>query len=217
MKAPPMQIRRSPLAQRGRERGVVLIFALIALVILLIGAAAMMASMNSSLFAAGNYGFKRDLTTQGERALNTVLTVVSTGALATEALRQTDNKAQNYRASIITDTNPQGLPNALLSTAAFDAIGVASNDITLADAGVTVRYLVDRLCVAGTTTVSTANCTVAGNVAPTTASSSEAAGRAEDSSVGGVGAIKPTAVYRVSIRVTGPRNTQSFFQATFTI
>lgn len=209
--------RRSTCAHRSRERGVVLIFALIALVILLIGAAAMMTSMNSSLFAAGNYGFKRDLTNQGERALNRVLTLVSTGALANETTRQSHNKAQNYRASIITDANAQGLPNALLSTAAFDAIGLASNDITIADAGVTVRYVVDRLCVDGTTAVDVASCTVAGNAAPTTASASEGNGRAENSSTGGVGAIKPTAVYRVSIRVTGPRNTQSFFQATFTI
>lgn len=189
---------------------------MIALVVLLIGAAAIMQSMNTALFTAGNLGFKRDLTNQGERALNTVIDMVGTGALGNEAARQANNKAQNYSATIFTDTNGQGIPAALLSDSAFDAVGVASNDITIADMKVTVRYVVDRLCATGTTAVNPTACSVAGNVAPLGGSSSDTA-RAEDSSSGGVGALVPQAIYRISIRVSGPRGTQSFFQATLTI
>lgn len=191
-------------------------FAVIALVLMLIGAAAIMHSMNTSLFTAGNLGFKRDLTNQGERALNAVLTQVSSGALGSDAARQTNNTAQNYSATIFTDTNGQGIPAALLTEAAFAAVGVVGNDIAIADMNVTVRYVVDRLCASGTTAVSPTACSVAGNVAPLGGSSSESA-RAEDASAGGVGALLPQAIYRVTIRVTGPRATQSFFQATFTI
>lgn len=205
-----------PTRPRHAQRGVALVFAMIALVVLLIGAAAIMQSMNTSLFTAGNLGFKRDLTNQGERALNTVIDLVGTGALGSETARQANNKAQNYSATIFTDTNGQGIPAALLSDTAFNAVGVASNDITIADMGVTVRYVVDRLCVAGTTTVSSTACSVAGNVAPLGGSSSDSA-RAEDSSAGGAGALVPQAIYRISIRVSGPRGTQSFFQATLTI
>ena len=205
-----------PMARRAKQGGVALVFAMIALVLLLIGAAAIMQSMNTSLFTAGNLGFKRDLTNQGERALNTVLDLVSTGALGNDAARQTNNTARNYSATLFTDTNGQGIPAALLSDTAFAAVGVASNDITIADMNVSVRYVVDRLCATGTVAVTTTACSVAGNVAPTGGSSSEGA-RAEDASSGGAGALIPQAIYRVTIRVSGPRGTQSFFQATFTI
>jgi len=43
----------------SRERGVVLIFTLIILLILTIGAVALLRSMNTSLFSAGNLAFRR--------------------------------------------------------------------------------------------------------------------------------------------------------------
>jgi type IV pilus assembly protein PilX len=36
-----------------------------------------------------------------------------------------------------------------------------------------------------------------------------------DSSSGGMGGLAPQVVYRISVRVTGPRNTQSYYQSTF--
>ena len=39
--------------------------------------------------------------------------------------------------------------------------------------------------------------------------------RAETAGVGGGGAVPQQLVYRISVRVTGPRNTQAFFQTTF--
>jgi type IV pilus assembly protein PilX len=107
------------------------------------------------------------------------------------------------------------VPLALLSDADFAAVGVTGNDIELADMGVTVRYVIDRLCVAAGPATQD-GCTLAGNVMPAGSSSSELL-RAEDGSSGGVGAVVPQVVYRVSIRVDGPRRTQSFFQSTFTI
>jgi hypothetical protein len=43
---------------RQRQRGVVMLFGLFALAIMLIGAAAMVRSMNTSMFNAGNLGFR---------------------------------------------------------------------------------------------------------------------------------------------------------------
>ena len=135
--------------RRGTARSAArcLLFAMIALVVLLIGTVALMRSMNTSLFTAGNFGFKRDLTNQGERAMATVLDLVQTGALGSEVAREGSATARNYSASIL-PTNGDGMPLALLSDAAFAAVGVAGNDISPADMGVTVRYVVDRLCVA---------------------------------------------------------------------
>ncbi len=205
---------------RRTQRGAVLLFALIALVVLLIGTVALMRSMNTSLFTAGNFGFKRDLTNQGERAVTAVLDLVQTGALGTEGARQANSVPNNYSATVLA-TNPQGVPLALLNDTTFATVGVAGNDITLADMGVTVRYVVDRLC-ATAGPASQDGCTLAGNVLPAGTSASELqraehAAAAASAAAGTGGAVPPQVVYRVSIRVDGPRGTQSFFQSTFTI
>lgn len=198
-------------------RGVVMIFALIALVIMLIGALAVVRSGTTGLALAGNLGFKRDLTNQGERALALVLTQMQTGALADEATRQTHLQAQNYRAQqfVGADITPQGVPRALLSDTAFAGVGTAARDIAVADMGVTVRYVIDRLC-AGPGIPKPEDCTMADALTSNAANSSTPQS-AEFSSTGGQGAVPQQVVYRLSVRVTGPRNTQAFFQTTFTL
>ncbi len=203
MKPNPRTLLRRRTGARA-QRGVVLLFAMIALVILLIGTAGLMRSMNTALFTAGNFAFKRDLTNQGERAMTTVLALLQTGALVNEATREANSSANNYSATLL-PSNDQGLPLALLSNAAFAGVGVAANDIAPAGMGVTVRYVVDRLCAAAGP-LDAANCTLM-NV--------EVAG-------GSASCIScppppPVAVYRVTIRVDGPRGTQSFFQSTFSV
>lgn len=198
--------------QRRAQRGVVLIFGLIALVILLIGTAALVRSMNTSLFNAGNFAFKRDLTNQGERAIATVMAAVQTGALATEAARESDDANRNYSASVL-PTNAQGIPLALLSDAGMAGIATSANDIVIADMAVTVRYVVDRLCV-NDGPATAGGCTQADDNVPVGGSTGELI-NAMDSSSGGIGAVQSQVVYRVSIRVEGPRRTQSFFQTTF--
>lgn len=212
-------MKRHPSALRGprRQRGVVIIFGLIALVIMLIGAVAMVRSMNSSLANAGNLGFKRDLTNQGERAMAEVLAALDGGALGTETLRQTHSTARNYRATqfVGNQLTAQGLPVALVSDAAFALVGTADRDITIADMGVTVRYVVDRMCgVEGI--AETKHCTMADSSVSNSANSSDPV-TAEFGSAGGSGAAPQQVVYRLSIRVDGPRQTQAFFQTTFTL
>lgn len=202
-------------AGRRQQRGVIMLFGLIALAIMLIGAAAMVRSTNTSLINAGNLGFKRDLTNQAERAVATVLTELQTGALAGEVARQTSATAQNYSSTIL-PSNAQGLPNALLADdAGFATFGLVANDITIADQAITLRYVVDRMCV-NTGIAAADHCTMADDPNPAGGSGSETI-RAEDSSAGGAGALGQRVVYRVSIRVAGPRNTQAYFQTTLTL
>ena len=209
----PTRARRRALPAHA-QRGVVMLFGLIALAIMMIGAAAMVRSMNTSLFNAGNLGFKRDLTNQGERAVASVVTLLQSGALGSDAARQASTSAQNYSATMLA-SNAQGLPNALVSDTTFAGIGTTSNDIVVTEQAITVRYLVDRLCVnAGIATAD--HCSMADDSNPLGGSGSEMV-RAEDSSSGGAGAIGSRVVYRVSIRVAGPRNTQAFFQTTLTL
>lgn len=212
-----MKRTHTPLqSSKHRQHGIVLIFALITLVILLIGAVAISRSINSSQFTVGNIGFKRDLTNQGERALQLAMDAVRTGALATVATRNTNLASANYSATLLA-ANPQGIPNALLSDSAFAAVGVASNDITVSDMGVTIRYVIDRLstttgaCTSSTCTM--ANQTVFGGSSSEWINSQTNSGAANNANPS---AVPEQPIYRITLRVRGPRNTLSFFQSTFT-
>lgn len=188
--------------RRRHQRGVVLLLCLIVLVILLAGGVAVVRSMNTSLTSAGNLAFRRDLVNQGERAVSFVLAnkLASGGALSNAT---DDLPGENFKATKL-DTNAQGVPLALLDDKAFGAVGKASNDLTDAVAQVSIRYLIDRLC------TSTGPATSTGCVQ---SSAAPAGGTASPTPP----PTPPTAtIYRLSLRVSGPRDTQVFMQSTFT-
>jgi Tfp pilus assembly protein PilX len=185
-----------------RQRGVVLIFTLIVLLILTIGAVALMRSMNTSLFSAGNMAFRRDLLNQGERAISKVLDNFSSGAMT--GLTTANNTAANYSAVMLA-TNPQGVPLALLNSGTFGTVGTAANDITGATTDVKIRYVIDRLCTA--------------TGAPSAAQCSQAAAAPTGGTGGPNAPVTPpsSTVYRLSVLVSGARSTQVFLQSTFTM
>ena len=191
-----------------------MLFGLIALAIMMIGAAAMVRSMNSSLFSAGNLGFKRDLTNQAERAAALVMDAIDTGALSTEAARQQPNTALNYSATIL-PTNGQGIPNVLITDSTFNTVGASSNDITVADQAVVMRYVVDRLCTS-TGVAEVTNCMLSDPGPSNAVVGMDLVGSAVHAPTGGVSPIQMQVVYRLTVRVNGPRNTQAFFQTTIT-
>lgn len=204
------------------ERGAVLIISLIILVVMLISAAALVRSFDISLTTAGNLAFKRDLAQQSEQATQTILTGFRPGgALAGAAARAASNAALNYSAFVL-PSNPQGIPMALLASALPATVGTAA-DIDAGD-GVTLRYVVDRLCseLGEDATLGESRCTLAESTTLPGGSSSEwlraergSAVAAGGAGAGLAGAVTQPVVYRISVRATGPRGTQSFFQTTF--
>jgi len=191
----------------SRQRGVVLIFTLIILLILTIGAVALMRSMNTSLFSAGNLAFRRDLANQAEQAVSTVMTEFRTGGpLATSAVTDANVPLYNYSAAML-PANAQGVPNLLLGgDSTFNSSGFTSSthDIPGATPDVVIRYVIDRLC------------TNPGPVDPIQCVQSSAA--PTGGTANGTQVITPPSatVYRLSVRVTGARSTQMFLQTTFT-
>ena len=188
---------------RARQRGVVLIFALIALLIIAIGAVALLRSVDSSLLSSGNLAFHRDLVNQAEQALSTVMTGFKTNVIPPSGLTSTSSPASNYSASVL-PTNPQGVPLALLDNAAFGLVGSAANDLAGATPDIKIRYLIDRLCTSSGG-ASSPNC-VQSTGLPTGGTANRNTAVAPPSAT----------VYRVSVRVDGPRKTQAFLQTTFT-
>jgi hypothetical protein len=195
----------------ARQRGVVLLFCLVILVILLAGGVAVMRSMNSSLFSAGNLAFKRDLVNQGELAVSKAMQAFKTGGLATSTLTANSVPAVNYSAVQLKVNEKLGIPDVLLKKT-----GLTGKDITNADftptggaitgaGGVTVYYVIDRMCNASGSFATLGN---SGCVSATTQVGGGTAGVAKPD-------LPPPAIYRLSIRVDGPRDTQVFLQSSF--
>ncbi len=217
-------MKRLPTPRPVRQRGVVLLFSLIALVVLLLAAVALMRSFSTSQFMAGNIAFKRDLQNQGERAVDRVLASFRSGQpLASAATRANNLTSSNYSATTL-GVNAQGIPS-ILTDANFGNTWTApdidgTTDSDLANQGVSIRYIVDRMCNAtgDEQTLGAANCVVSDNPMPSGGSASNLLGPDGKPLCATCKSAAPQGVvYRLSIRVTGPRNTQAFFQSTFTM
>jgi type IV pilus assembly protein PilX len=194
---------RFHFASAARQQGVVLIFSLLVLLILAIGAVALLRSVDSSLLSSGNLAFHRDLVNQGEEAVANVMTEFKTNGPPLLGITTVSLPTANYSATTL-PTNAQGVPLVLLDNAAFGLIATAG-DIAGRTPDVTVRYVIDRLCAPLTVTASSPNC-VQSTGLPT-------GGTANRNT-----AVSPPSatIYRISVRVDGPRNTQAFLQSTFT-
>lgn len=189
-----------------KQRGVVLLFTMIVLVLLLISAIALVRSVDSSQIIAGNIAFKRDLLNQGQRGITIAKKSLSDGGvLADGAKRQKDLLANNYSATML-EANAQGIPKILLSDKAWAKSGMTGADIIDSTSGVAIRYVIDRLCTE-TGSPDSAKCVVTTRI-PSGGSDFLLTRRAG-------GSTPP--VYRISVRVTGPHNTQTYMQSTFTL
>jgi hypothetical protein len=192
-----MNAPRLPAAQRG----MILLFTLVALAVLLVGGIALVRAMDTALLQAGNLAFRRDLVNQAERAANRAATLLSSGALASDAAREAHQLTANYSASRLA-SDAHGIPSLLLSDSAWTTAGMTGADLTDSTTGVTLRWLIDRQCAAAGDFSATSCVTIA--------TTSDTAADTRYRKVNGE--VRP--VYRISVRATGPRNTQAFFQTT---
>jgi len=197
----------------ARQRGVVLLFCLIILAVLLAGGVAIVRSLNTSMAAAGNLAFRRDLVNQGEQAISTAMQAFGTGgALETVEATSENRPGVNYSA-IELATNLRGIPELLLKTTdtpsgkdvANNTFTPTGGDLTGSD-GVKIRYVIDRLCNTdgAFATLGSARC-VASPVAMATGGTAT-----EDRPP-----VSSPPLYRVTVRVDGPRDTQVFLQSSF--
>jgi len=210
-------ILHSPVRSRARQRGVVIIMTLIALLILLITGVALVRSLDSSTLISGNISFKRDLVNDADQGVAAAITALSTttGTLYSDTTLSANQYALNYSAVRLT-TNAKGIPTPLImSDSAFTTAGWStSNDITIKDpvtnvTTATVRYVIDRQCsVIGTfSTIKYASCVYV----PSGGLSGDSSQDAFDNNA----ATGDRAIYRITIRVVGADgNTQTFVQST---
>lgn len=210
-------------AQRGhakrrgtRERGVVLILALIVLVALTLAAVALTRSVGTSNTIAGNLAFQQAATHMADRGVETAVkwledNVNGTTGCSSGSTVACDQAASGYLAARADPATNQSWADYWKATLAAKSKALDKEEST----GNTVRYVIHRMCeTTGEANTSSNVCAtspraVAGSC-PGGTSCTGGGGRGGTGS--NVDSPKQT-YYRITVIVDGPRNTQSMVQA----
>lgn len=183
------------------QRGVALVYGMIAIAVMMISAAALMRAMDTSSSLAGSAGFRRDLVNATDRGIvvgRDQFTNAASGQLYTTTSRNASVPTANYSATALAN-NPNGIPLALIDDNQFNLVGKPLEDIPVAG-GLTIRYVIDRLCTsAGAPSLTT--CVPYTRIGDTKGSVRIQRAGTTDSWV-----------YRLSVRVIGPKNSMTFVQ-----
>ncbi|MBM3374085.1 MAG: hypothetical protein FJY44_09460 [Betaproteobacteria bacterium] len=188
-----------------RQRGVVLFTALIVLVAMTLAGIALMRRVDTGTIIAGNLAFRQTAThvaDLGVEAARAWLTSTSTSLFNDSA---SNGYYSTWQESIDLIGNDPGKTDFNWSTA------ITTSGAFAGPSGYTVRYVIHRLCEAsGDPTGSGANC-----VKTNVTSSSTSTGTKGAAAYGTYAITVPTAaLYRITVRVEGPRNTLSYIQST---
>lgn len=193
---------------RHKQQGVVLIISLIVLLSMTLAAVALVRSVDSGVLAAANLALRQSATLAGDRGLRAGTTwLTSVGDPAT--LHNNNNDAGYW-------ANAQNVPPNPFNPLAYDWEANGQSVCALAScapdaAGNVVRYVIHRLCDSAGNPLAI-NCVRAPISSGTTSGHSAVDYRRlypTGTSAGGLGGV----LYRVSVRITGPRNTTSYIQA----
>ncbi len=194
---------------RARQRGVVLMIALIVLVAMTLAGIALMRSVGTTSLIAGNLAFQQSATSSGDTGTEAAIAWLTTNntsgylwnnipAQGYMAQRQDPVTGQSWDAFWTTVINPSGGPSLVTSLGQDPATGN------------TVSYVIQRLCNAtGDPTSPGVDCAAPQSVAQASSSSKGA---------GAVALLYNSSIYyRITTRIDGPRNTVSYVQVVVTL
>jgi type IV pilus assembly protein PilX len=201
-------LRRTCIAGTGaRERGAVLFVALIALVTLMLAAVALTRSVDTAIVISGNLAFKQAATASADNGLESAikwLAKINSDNIskdpftdATHAFNQT-NAAVGYYSNV---------DNTLNFKADATWTDAASKLVAADPSGNQARYIIQRMCRDANTLLSESNCLFSDAEIDTGSK------RVKPASEAGAKVTGKVPLNRVTIRVTGPRNTVSYTQA----
>jgi Tfp pilus assembly protein PilX len=205
---------------RVRQQGVVLIVALIALVVMSLGALAIVRSVDTNSLIAGNIAFKQSATSSGDFAIDSIVAFIASKdstAVTSDTTQYLNNSHSTDSSGYYAVVNATGAATsstmfnisdeASWSTAAKVGTVVSAN---LAAVGMTVNYVIERMCRTNADVpdpLTHDNCLFAAAASNTGSSGGSQAGGPPPSTTGGA------PLYRVTARIAGPQNTVSYVQA----
>lgn len=216
-----------------RQRGLVLLIAMIALVVLSLAAVALIRNVDNATVIAGNLAFKQSATSSGEAAL-----IRANQWLAAQAVLDppvgfdSNNLAVGYYATMTSLTTLRGLPSekvleSLTADATWDAansraafvakltcpppqesklVGDGYTDCS----GNTIRYVIERMC---SRTGAVEGSALADPLQKCLFGPSVESGGSHKAGSAGVATAEASPMFRITARSAGPKNTFGYIQS----
>jgi len=210
-----------PRYQRIKQRGVVLFFALIALLAMSLAAVALIRSIDTGTLIAGNLTFKQSATSSGDSGLQAAIKWLA----ATDAANTNINvlmdathpfnitggtgvyQNSGYYSSLdplISLTNLSGGSRILWDNSDSTLVGTDTS-------GNTIRYVIQRMCRIANTPIQSAGCLFS---KPSDSTNSMGIQLPQDICQGtGCPSAGQSPQIRITAKISGPRNTVSYVQA----
>jgi type IV pilus assembly protein PilX len=212
----PVERGKAPGPAR-RQRGVSLLFALIAMVALALAAIALSRSVNTGALIAGNLGFKQDALLASAQASEQAVAWIEAN-FGTATLNN-DAPASAYYATSLDALDPTGNQTGLAPRAVVDWNGDGCASVngvwtsciqpsaTITVNGNSSRYVITRLCATAGAPSGANSCT-----SPLVTGSADDPNRGSVAYPGGryFGQTGITVFYRIVVRTVGPRGTTSY-------
>lgn len=202
-----------------RQRGVVLFFTLIALVVMSLAAVALIRSVDTSTMIAGNLAFKQTATTSGDAGIEAAINwlasqqnfMIANGQNVYQdpSIALTFNQSNAANAALGYYSSAGSVANLTNGTISWDNTNSAL--VPPDGSGNTIRYVIERMCTIANQVPSPPNyCLFA---TPVTTLGSQAV-VAADQVCQGAGCLQnaQSPQLRITAQVAGPKNTYSYVQ-----
>lgn len=210
-------------AFKHNQNGVVLFIALVALVVMSIAAAALIRNVDTNTKIAGNLSFKQSALISSDRGVEAAMAWIQTTANVDVNNLNTSSSANGYYAVYgDLDINAATTPalnlddpsvlkdNSVWANYSVPATGTGITSGQEDDSKNTISYIIERMCTAELAPANDVN-----NKCLFGESDPGGGSKVVKTAEGGGAIINSSAspIYRVTVRVTGPQNTQVYSQA----
>lgn len=212
MSTPPLALSPSKSAPpAATQRGLVLFFALIAMVAMSLAAVALVRSVDTATLISGNLAFRQSATSSGDGGVEGAIAVLAAIDTANTGTNVFQSTAHPFNADNATIGYYSNIDQALSLTASTTWDDDSSSDAVVDTSGNSRRYVIQRMCRTANQVLSITNCLFSsaatdnsGKTVPLPSEICEGSGCPR-------GGQSP--LYRVTVRITGPKNTVSYIQS----
>jgi type IV pilus assembly protein PilX len=203
-------LRHGRIVAPQRQRGVILIITLIILVAMTLAAVSMIRSVDTSSMIAGNLAFQQSATNSGDAGVEAAIAWLEANGTTLEA----NSPANGYYATSGDTADLTGNKTAAIASDDMDWTSAARVKKLDADAvGNEVAYVIHRMC----NNVGPLNGATCATGISEKKGASEGGGRQMGSyQPGGWQELANRGFYRITARITGPKNNTSYVQAIVT-
>ena len=189
-----------------RERGVVLMIALIVLVALTLAGLSMVRAVDTGSVIAGNFAFRQAALSATDAGVEAAFGVLNGSGANGVVQTAPDNQVANKYYPVVQNADANGIPTGITWTSAYTLNDVPAGITKVSvPTGYDVRFVIERMCYGAFPVTNVGEMCV--NERTTDASG----GSLKIGAAKFTGATKTN--YRVTVRTEGPRNTVSMAQA----